>query len=617
MSFLPAGSDLWITGTARPSAATATSFRNKSYTDQWVTVSRKPKARVVAPRRGSARRQKALAKEKYSVYPSFSERSEMRLGDCGLRGERAMTEISIEHSATVTARGDWRLVIASTLGGLFEWYDFYVYAALAVLLSEKFFPQGNETVAFMGTLAAFGAGFLVRPLGALVFGRLGDVIGRKVTFLVTMSMMGIATIGIGLLPTYATAGIWATISLVVLRLIQGFAHGGETGGAVTYLAEYAPAGRRGLQTSFLQTTAAFGLTVAVLITLGLRSVLTHDQFSDWGWRIPFLISVFLLAMSMYIRSKLDETPVFRRMKAAGQISRSPIAESFGAADNLRKVGLLLIVCSGLGAIFGTCLFHSMFFLNKTIGLPIQTVQGIVCTAVIATAPLYLLFGWLSDRIGRKPVLLAACLLSAVTTFPIFKAMTHYGNPALERFVERTPVAVVAADCQFRLFSPPASDCDRIAAQLSDMGVRFEVVRTGDKGDAEVRVAGQVLSNPDRNALRATLIAAGWPEKADPQQVNVAMLAVLVFLLDLYLAMIFAPIAAFMAELFPARLRYTSMSLPFHLGAGWIGGFLPFSVAAMNIHFGSFYAGLWYPVAISAVVFIVGLFLVPETYKRVM
>ena len=525
-----------------------------------------------------------------------------------------MTEISLQQQGTVSRRAEWRLIIASTLGGLFEWYDFYVYAALAVLLADKFFPQGNETVAFMGTLAAFGAGFLVRPLGALVFGRLGDVIGRKVTFLVTMSLMGVATIGIGLLPTYATAGIWATIALVSLRLIQGFAHGGETGGAITYLAEYAPADQRGLQTSFLQTTAAFGLMIAILITLGLRFSLTPAQFAEWGWRVPFLLSVFLLVMSMYIRSKLDETPVFRMMKEAGRLSRSPISESFARRGNLARVGLLFVICSGLGAIFGTCLFHSMFFLSKTLGLPIQTVQLIVCFAVVGAAPFYLVFGWISDRVGRKPVMLAACLLAALTIFPIFKAMTHYGNPALESFLARTPVTVTAADCQFRLFSAPVSACDRISSQLTDMGIAFDVRKPESSSVDQVSVAGQVIQNPDKDALRRALIAAGWPERADLDQANLPALIGLVFVLDLYLAIIFAPIAAFMAELFPAQVRYTSMSLPFHLGAGWIGGFLPFSVAALNIYFGSFYAGLWYPVIIAAVACIVGFLFAPETHK---
>ncbi|WP_210268988.1 MULTISPECIES: MFS transporter [Bradyrhizobium] len=505
------------------------------------------------------------------------------------------------------------MIVASTLGGFFEWYDFYVYAALATLLAPLFFPPGNDTVAFMGTLATFGAGFFVRPLGALVFGRLGDLVGRKVTFLITMSMMGLATIGVGLLPTFATAGIWATAMLVALRLIQGFAHGGETGGAVTYLVENSPPDQRGYQTSFLQTTAAGGLLVSIIITISLRSLLTEAQFQEWGWRIPFLVSIFLLATSIYIRTKLEETPIFKEMRATGKLSKRPIGESLDSA-NRGRILLLFVLCAGLGGIFGACLFQTMFFMTKTLALPVQTVQIVVCVAMVLATPFYLFFGWLSDRIGRKPVMLAAYILSALTTFPIFWGITHYGNPKLEAFLDANPIVVTAPNCNFRVFAGPSSDCDRIAGQLTDLGVAFKTVAASSGAPAQITIAGRPLAATDKDSIRSALVAAGWPQRADMSQANLPALTILVFILDLYLAIVFAPIAAFMAELFPARLRYTSMSLPFHLGAGWIGGFLPFGVAALNIYFGSLYSGLWYPVAFSVIAAVIGFIAMPETHK---
>lgn len=522
-----------------------------------------------------------------------------------------------ENVATLpsTRKTEWRLIIASTLGGFFEWYDFYVYAALATLLAPMFFPAGNDSAAFMGALATFGAGFLIRPVGALVFGRLGDLVGRKTTFLVTMSMMGLATIGIGLIPTYETAGIWATTLLVGLRLIQGFAHGGETGGAVTYLAESAPVDQRGYQTSFLQTTAAGGLLVSIAVTLGLRLVISEEQFQAWGWRIPFLVSVLLLATSIYIRSKLQESPVFKKMKAAGELSKAPISESLGDRENRKRMLLLLGICAGLGAIFGTCLFQSMFFLSKTLALPVSLVQIIVCIALVAATPFYLLFGRLSDRIGRKPVMIAAFILQAATTFPIFWGLTHYGNPRLEQFLANDPVVVTAPACKFRVFAAPTTECDRITGQLSELGVAFETKAAPEGSQAQVTIGGKVVDASNRNSLREAFVAAGWPQKADASEANLPALTALIFLLNLYLAMAFGTIAAFMAELFPSRLRYTSMSLPFHLGAGWVGGLLPFGVAALSIYYGSPYAGLWYPVVISAFAAVVGLVAMPETHKR--
>ncbi|MGO4328508.1 MFS transporter [Cupriavidus sp. 2TAF22] len=512
-------------------------------------------------------------------------------------------------------REERKVILASSFGALMEWYDFYIYAALAVYFGALFFPPGNETAAFLASLATFGAGFLVRPVGALLFGRLGDLIGRKYTFLVTILLMGIATVGVGLLPTYGHIGITATILLVSLRLLQGLALGGEVGGAVTYVAEHSPMEKRGLYTSSLQTTATLGLLSSLLVVYLLKTFLSEAQFREWGWRLPFLVSFVMLVVSVYIRGKLHESPIFARMKAGNNTSKSPILDSFTNWANLKYVLLLFVVSAGLGAIFGTGHFYTMFFVNKTLHVPLELVHMLIGIALVVATPCYLFFGWLSDRIGRKHIMMAACLLAALGTQPIFKGLTHYANPALEQFQQRNAVQLRAGDCHFRLFAEPVSACDKVKGYLTDLGVGYEFTQDDARPAPELRVGGQVLQDFDRAAIKQALVAAGWPERADPAAINRPMLFLLLLIPILFLAMVYGPLAAFMVELFPARIRYTSLSLPFHLGAGWVGGMLSFVVTAMNVSSGNVYFGLWYPVSIAALAFVIGMLFVPETRGR--
>jgi len=508
-----------------------------------------------------------------------------------------------------------KVILASSFGALMEWYDFYIYAALAVVFGTLFFPAGDSTVAFLASLATFGAGFLIRPVGALLFGRLGDVIGRKYTFLVTILLMGIATVGVGLLPTYAHIGITATIALVMLRLLQGLALGGEIGGALTYVAEHSPQYRRGLYTSSIQTTATLGLLLSLITVAAIKYFVTDEQFIAWGWRVPFILSLLMLVVSVYVRSKLHESPVFLAMKERKLVSKAPIRDSFMRWDNLRYVLLLFFICAGLGAIFGTGHFHVMFFLNKTLHLPQSTVHWIMgCVLVVAT-PCYLLFGWLSDRIGRKYIIVSACLLGALTIIPIFKALTAFATPELQAFNQSTTVTVTADNCSFSLFAKPSSPCDKTKGYLTDRGVDYELIVQPGMEQPQIQVGKTQVRGFDASAIRQTLKEAGWPETPTPGSMNLPVVMALVFLLVLYLSMVYGPMGAMMVELFPARIRYTSMSLPFNLGAGWVGGMLPFTVSAINVANGNQYAGLWYPVAVCAVAAVIAIFFLPETKDR--
>lgn len=516
---------------------------------------------------------------------------------------------------TVT-RHEFTLIVASSFGALLEWYDFYIYAALAGTFSTLFFPGGNDTTAFLASLATFGAGFLVRPLGALFFGRLGDRIGRKYTFMATIVLMGVATVGVGLLPPFAKIGMLAPLLLVVLRLLQGFALGGETGGAATYLAEHSPAPRRGFYTSSLQTTATLGLLASIAVVSFCRSAMDVRQFQEWGWRVPFLVSLVLLVISVWLRTRLAESPTFQEMKHAGRLSSSPISESFGKWENLKYVLIMLFsTASGVGVVFGTGHFYSMYFLQNTLKVEPNTVNLYLAIALIGVFPFYLVFGWLSDRIGRKWIMMSACLLLALTTQPIFHALTHYANPRLEAFQKNAPVTVYANDCHFSLFGSPTSDCDRIRSFLSASGVSYRQVPLQSGQTAQTSMGSVTVHGSDRAALEQALLAAGWARHADPAQINAPMVILLMWLLIMYLAMIYGPMAAFMVELFPARIRYTSLSLPFHLGSGWFGGMLPFVVSAMAVARGDAYFGLWYPVVVAAISLVVGVLFVPETFRR--
>lgn len=526
-------------------------------------------------------------------------------------------EISMSGAARrKVTRQELKLIVASSFGALLEWYDFYIYASLASVFGTLFFPHGNESAAFLASLATFGAGFLVRPVGALFFGRLGDRIGRKYTFMVTIVLMGTATIGVGLLPSYQSIGLVAPVLLVLLRLLQGFALGGETGGAATYLAEHSPDDRRGLYTSSLQTTATLGLLASIGVVSATRAAMDAAAFQSWGWRVPFLVSLVLLLVSVYLRTKLAESPTFQAMKQRGGLSASPIGESFGRWSNLKYVLVMLFsTASGVGVIFGTGHFYSMYFLQNTLKVAPDTVSLYLAIALVGVFPCYLVCGWLSDRIGRKWIMMLACLLLATTTQPIFHALTHYANPDLEAFQARAPVVVRANDCGFSLFSAPVTECDRIRAFLSASGVTYRRVPAAPGETASTSIGDVTMRGADSVALKHALLDAGWVEHADPSKINGPAVVLLMWLLLLYLAMVYGPMAAFMVELFPARIRYTSLSLPFHLGSGWFGGMLPFVVSALAVEHGDIYYGLWYAVAVAALSFVVGVLFVPETFRR--
>ncbi len=527
-----------------------------------------------------------------------------------------------------------RIILASSLGTVFEWYDFYLYGSLAVIIGKQFFSGLNEASQLVFALLAFAAGFAVRPFGALVFGRVGDMVGRKYTFLITIVIMGLSTFLVGVLPSYGSIGVAAPVILIALRMLQGLALGGEYGGAATYVAEHAPPGKRGLYTSFIQITATFGLFLSLLVILGCKWML-GDKFDDWGWRIPFLLSSLLLGVSVYIRMQLAESPVFKQMKEEGKTSKAPLTESFARWGNLKLVLLALFGATAGQAVVWYCgQFYAMYFLGSTLKIDATTTQLLIAAALLIGTPFFVVFGWLSDKIGRKPVVLAGCLLAALTYFPIFKGITHYGNPAIEAARSSAPVTVVAdpANCHLQInltgTSTFTSSCDIAKSTLAKRGVPYDnkaaaagSVAVVTVGQASVNAfEGATLAKPDFTAqtktfgasLNGALDKAGYPAKADPARSNYPMLIVLLFLLVLYVTMVYGPIAAWLVEMFPTKIRYTSMSMPYHIGNGWFGGFLPsvsFGIVALT---GNIYAGLWYPVAIAMMTFVIGLFFVKET-----
>ncbi|HKS60149.1 MAG TPA: MFS transporter [Xanthobacteraceae bacterium] len=536
-----------------------------------------------------------------------------------------MATMTADGRVVATPQNDRLVIFASSLGTVFEWYDFYIYGTLGAILASKFFSGVAPTSAFIFTLLAFAAGFAVRPFGALVFGRLGDLVGRKYTFLVTMTLMGFGTFLIGVLPTYASIGIAAPILLIVLRLVQGLALGGEYGGAATYVAEHAPNGKRGLYTSWIQTTATLGLFMALLVILGIRTAMGEEAFTDWGWRIPFLLSVVLLGVSIWIRLQLAESPAFQKMKEEGKQSKAPLKEAFGNWANGKIAVLALLgATAGEAVVWYGGQFYALFFLTQTIKVPAVQAQIMIVIALALATPFFILFGWLSDKIGRKPIMMAGFLLAVVTYFPLFQGITHFANPALEKALAESPVTVVAdpAQCSFQLkltgtetYTKP---CDVAKSALVARSVNYNNESAAPGAPVVVKVGSDsyTAGTPDfvKN-LNAAITKHGYPASADVNQINYPMTVLLLFILVVYVTMVYGPIAAWLVELFPTRIRYTGMSLPYHIGNGWFGGFLPATVFAIVAATGNIYSGLWYPIIVAAMSFVVALIFLPETKDR--
>jgi MFS family permease len=537
-----------------------------------------------------------------------------------------MTTMAIRTPRAGAMTSEQRLVIfASSLGTVFEWYDFYIYGTLGAFLAKYFFSNVPANVGFIFALLAFAAGFAVRPFGALIFGRLGDTIGRKYTFLVTMTLMGIGTFFIGVIPGFATWGIMAPVLLIALRLVQGLALGGEYGGAATYVAEHAPPGKRGFYTSWIQTTATLGLFLALLLILGIRTTMGEADFGDWGWRIPFLFSAVLLAISIWIRLKLNESPLFKKMVEDGTRSKRPLSEAFGQWSNAKIAILALFgATAGEAVVWYGGQFYALFFLTQTLKVPGVTAQIMIAIALAIGTPCFILFGWLSDKIGRKPIMLAGFALAVVTYFPIFQGITHFANPKLEHALATAPVTVVADPdkCSFQFkatgtekFTTP---CDVIKAALVGLSVNYENVAAPPGTVASVKIGEQTISGdaPDAaKAIAAAIKAHGYPPSADLNDLNYVMTVVLLVILVVYVTLVYGPIAAWLVELFPTRIRYSGMSLPYHIGNGWFGGFLPATVFAIVAATGNIYSGLWYPIIVAAMSFVVGLIFLPETKDR--
>ena len=540
------------------------------------------------------------------------------------------------HEATQSEK---LVITASSLGTVFEWYDFYLYGLLATIISAQFFSGVNETTGFIFALAAFAAGFAVRPFGALVFGRIGDMVGRKNTFLVTMGLMGLSTFVVGVLPSYASIGVAAPIMLLVMRLIQGLALGGEYGGAATYVAEHAPNHKRGLYTSFIQTTATLGLFAALLVVIGTRTLIGEEAFKDWGWRVPFLVSIVLLAVSMWIRMQLAESPVFQKMKDEGTTSKAPLTEAFGQWKNARWVLIALVgAVAGQAVVWYTGQFYAMFFLEKMLLVDGATTNILIAIALAIGTPFFIFFGWLSDKIGRKPIILLGCALAVLTYFPAFKTLSEAANPALAHAQANAPVTVITndGDCSLQ-FDPvgknkfDAKSCDIAKAFLAKSSVSYTSTEAPAGTVAQITIGGETFTAPDpakvtgderkaaikafQDDVKAALTKAGYPSKADPEQINKPLTVAILTYLVLLVTMVYGPIAALLVELFPTRIRYTSMSLPYHIGNGWFGGFLPTTAFAMVAATGDIYYGLWYPIVIAGLTLVCGLLFLPETFKR--
>jgi MFS family permease len=526
-----------------------------------------------------------------------------------------------------------KVVLASSLGTVFEWYDFYLYGSLAAIIAKQFFSALDPTSGFIFALLAFAAGFIVRPFGALVFGRLGDMVGRKHTFLVTILIMGASTFLVGILPSYGSIGLAAPVLLIVLRLLQGLALGGEYGGAATFVAEHSPPESRGAHTAWIQTTATLGLLLSLMVILGTRTLLGEEAFAQWGWRIPFLMSALLLAASVWIRMSMQESPLFVQMKAEGRTSKAPLTEAFGHWPNLKLVLIALFgLTAGQAVVWYTGQFYALFFLTQSLKIDAATANLLMALGLLLGTPFFILMGGLSDRIGRKPVILAGCVLAAATYFPLFHALTEAGNPALAQALRSAPVQLVAdpAQCSFQ-FNPTGatrftSSCDVAKQALANASVNYE--SSIGQGTALIRIGERVVESYDaaqlqgpalttresafKQQLSEALTSAGYPAKADPARINKPLVVLLLTVLVIYVAMVYGPIAAILVEMFPTRIRYSAMSLPYHIGNGWFGGLLPTTAFAIVAQNGNIYSGLWYPVVVASITAMIGLWLVRET-----
>lgn len=533
-----------------------------------------------------------------------------------------MTTVSNTDIAFVAHKDERKVIFASSLGTVFEWYDFYLYATLAPFFATLFFPPENATAALMSAFATYAAGFIVRPFGALIFGRLGDMLGRKYTFLITIMVMGLSTVAVGFLPTYEMIGWGAPVILVVLRLLQGLALGGEYGGAATYVAENAADGRRGFATSWIQTTASLGFFLSIIVIGLCRFYIDEVDFKSWGWRIPFLLSIILLVFSLYIRLKLHESPFFQRLKAKGKESKSPIRDSFLRAPNNKLVLLALLgVTAGQGVVWYTGQFYALFFLTITLKVDYISAYILMGSALLLATPFFIFFGALSDKIGRLKIILFGCILAAVTYFPLFAALTHTVNPALERYQDNVAISVAAKDCNFHIFVLPTTEftkCDRVKDFLTKSGLNFEILPPLEGKEVVTIIEDTIINEVDKGnkideaVYKQALKDSGYPEKANKDEISWGPAIAILFVMILYVTMVYGPIAAYLVELFPTNIRYTSMSLPYHIGNGWFGGMLPLIATAMVATSGDIYQGLWYPIIVALMTVVIGAIFLKDT-----